>query len=243
VRGYEYADPGGFIHIDIKKLGRFDRGQFGLTGDKLLRHHGEEVPESDAPQAAILTVQWCDFAMYRTLTKLIVSKRSMIIALVLFTMCIHTPLIASTQTTDQIQLLLNQLKDLQQRLAILQQQNPVAHMSFSRLLTLGSRGADVLNPQTIVKSQGYYTYPSVTEYQRANGLEPVGYVGTKTRQPLNRVTISTNNDISTNSNTPSYNPTPTPTPTTPAVVGAAVKTSRRQPQPLHPPQLLHMGGR
>jgi hypothetical protein len=89
--------------------------RLGLTGDNLLRHHGEEVPESDAPQAAILTVQWSDFVMYRTLTNMIVSKRSMIIALVLFTMCIHTPLIASAQTTDQIQLLLNQIRDLPQR--------------------------------------------------------------------------------------------------------------------------------
>jgi peptidoglycan hydrolase-like protein with peptidoglycan-binding domain len=141
---------------------------------------------------------------------MIVSKRSMIIALVLFTMCIHTSLIASAQTTDQIQLLLNQIRGPQQRLAILQQQKPVAQLSFSRLLTLGSRGGDVLNLQTILKSQGYYTYPSVTAYQRANGLEPVGYVGPKTRQPLNRVTISTSNDISTNSNTVSYYPTPTP---------------------------------
>jgi hypothetical protein len=67
-----------------------------------------------------------------------------------------------------------------------------------------------LQLQTILKSQGYYTYPSVAAYQRANDLEPVGYVGPKTRQPLNRVTISTSNDISTNSNTVSYYPTPTP---------------------------------
>ncbi len=68
--------------------------RLGLTGDNLLRL-------SDAPQAAILIVQWCDFVMYSTLTNMIVSKRSMIIALVLFTMCMHTPLIASAQTTDQ----------------------------------------------------------------------------------------------------------------------------------------------
>ena len=135
--------------------------RLGLTGDNLLRHHGEEVPESDAPQAAILTVQWSDFVMYRTLTNMIVSKRSMIIALVLFTMCIHTPLIASAQTTDQIQLLLNQIRDLPQRLPILHQQKPLAQMSFSGILTLGSRGGDELNLQTILKSQGYYTYPSV----------------------------------------------------------------------------------
>ncbi|MFZ3327894.1 MAG: fibronectin type III domain-containing protein [Methylocella sp.] len=134
----------------------------------------------------------------------------MIIALVLFTMCIHTPLIASAQTTDHIQLLLNQIRDLQQRLPILQQQKPVAQMSFSGILILGSRGGDELNLQTILKSQGNYTYPSVAAYQQANDLEPVGYVGPKTRQPLNRVTISTSNDISTNSDTVSYYPTPTP---------------------------------
>jgi hypothetical protein len=126
----------------------------------------------------------------------------MIIALVIYD--VHTPpLFASAQTTDQIQLLLNQIRDLQQ-------QKPVAQMSFSGILTLGSRGGDELNLQTILKSQGYYTYPSVAAYQRANDLEPVGYVGPKTRQPLNRVTISTSNDISTNSNTVSYYPTPTP---------------------------------
>jgi hypothetical protein len=68
----------------------------------------------------------------------------------------------------------------------------------------------VLNLQTILKSQGYYTYPSVTAYQRANSLEPVGYVGPKTRQLLDRVTISTSHDISTHSNSVPYNPTPTP---------------------------------
>jgi hypothetical protein len=184
--------------------------RLGLTGDNLLRLHGEEKPENDAPQAAILTVQWCDFVMYSTLTNMIVSKRSMVIALVLFTMCIHTTVIASAQTTDQIQLLLNQIRDLPQRLPILQKQKPVAQMSFSGILILGSRGGDELNLQTILKSQGYYTYPSVAAYQRANDLAPVGYVGPKTWQPLNRVTISTSNDISTNSNTVSYYPTPTP---------------------------------
>jgi transposase InsO family protein len=34
VRRYEYADPGGLIHIDIKKLGRFDRIGHRITGDR-----------------------------------------------------------------------------------------------------------------------------------------------------------------------------------------------------------------
>lgn len=34
VRRYEYAEPGGLIHIDIKRLGRFDRVGHRMTGDR-----------------------------------------------------------------------------------------------------------------------------------------------------------------------------------------------------------------
>ena len=51
VRRYEYADPGGLIHIAIKKLGRFDRkgchcdlrttGRLGMTGMDSRASEGE----------------------------------------------------------------------------------------------------------------------------------------------------------------------------------------------------------
>ena len=34
VRRYDYAEPGGLIHIDIKKLGRFERAGHRVTGDR-----------------------------------------------------------------------------------------------------------------------------------------------------------------------------------------------------------------
>jgi hypothetical protein len=43
VRRYEYADPGGLIHIDIKKLGRFDRIGHRITGDRKGQRTGRGV--------------------------------------------------------------------------------------------------------------------------------------------------------------------------------------------------------
>jgi len=43
VRRYEYADPGGLIHIDIKKLGRFDRIGHRITGDRKGQSSGRGV--------------------------------------------------------------------------------------------------------------------------------------------------------------------------------------------------------
>jgi transposase InsO family protein len=40
VKRYEYDKPGGLIHIDIKKLGRFDRVGHRITGDKTGQKHG-----------------------------------------------------------------------------------------------------------------------------------------------------------------------------------------------------------
>lgn len=31
---YEYAEPGGLIHLDIKRLGRFERVGHWITGDR-----------------------------------------------------------------------------------------------------------------------------------------------------------------------------------------------------------------
>jgi hypothetical protein len=43
VRRYEYADPGGLIHIDIKKFGRFDRIGHRITGDRKGQSTGRGV--------------------------------------------------------------------------------------------------------------------------------------------------------------------------------------------------------
>ena len=43
VRRYEYADPGGLTHIDIKKLRRFDRIGHRITGDRKGQSTGRGV--------------------------------------------------------------------------------------------------------------------------------------------------------------------------------------------------------
>ena len=72
-------------------------------------------------------------------------------------------------------------------------------VTFTRVLSLGSKGADVTALQQILKAAGFYTYPTVTgyfgtlteqalaAYQTAHGLDPVGYTGPKTRALLNGV--------------------------------------------------------
>ena len=40
IKRYEYDKPGGLIHIDIKKLGRFDQVGHRITGDKSGQKHG-----------------------------------------------------------------------------------------------------------------------------------------------------------------------------------------------------------
>lgn len=68
--------------------------------------------------------------------------------------------------------------------------------TLERSLTIGSRGDDVMALQTFLQQQGflsveptaYYgdlTNQAVSDYQRANGLDPVGIVGPKTRALLN----------------------------------------------------------
>jgi peptidoglycan hydrolase-like protein with peptidoglycan-binding domain len=72
-------------------------------------------------------------------------------------------------------------------------------LTFSRVLSLGSKGADVSALQQMLKSAGFYFYPTITgyfgrltekaltAYQAAHGLTPVGYTGPKTRALLNGV--------------------------------------------------------
>lgn len=75
--------------------------------------------------------------------------------------------------------------------------NTVAAATFDRALIPGSTGPDVAQLQQILTGQGDYTYPQITGYygmltkqavvafQTANGLEPIGSVGPKTRELLN----------------------------------------------------------
>lgn len=43
VRRYEYTEPGGLIHLDIKKLGRFERVGHRITGDRTGQSNGRGV--------------------------------------------------------------------------------------------------------------------------------------------------------------------------------------------------------
>lgn len=68
---------------------------------------------------------------------------------------------------------------------------------FRAQLTMGARGSEVSALQSILKQLGHFTYPTITGYfgtatrdavirlQQANNIEPVGYVGPKTRAFLN----------------------------------------------------------
>jgi len=109
------------------------------------------------------------------------------------------PAVAATTTTPtveelqaQIAQLLAQIQTLQ---AQLQSQKPAASSSsFTRNLTVGSKGEDVSALQQVLidagylkinKPTGYFgslTKAALAEYQKANGISPaVGYFGPKTR--------------------------------------------------------------
>ena len=97
--------------------------------------------------------------------------------------------------------------------------------TFTRPLAVGSRGDDVAVLQKVlidaeflkVAATGYFgvlTKAAVIAYQKANGLEPVGSVGPKTRALLNvRAAAEVNTQVQTPIATPpvsSGNTTPTP---------------------------------
>jgi peptidoglycan hydrolase-like protein with peptidoglycan-binding domain len=76
-----------------------------------------------------------------------------------------------------------------------------AFASFDRPLSLGATGPDVSALQQILKDKGFYAYPEITGYygqvtlqavadfQKSQGLEPLGYVGPSTRALLNKEAV------------------------------------------------------
>ena len=40
---YDYTEPGGLIHLDIKKLGRFERVGHRIAGDRIGQSNGRGV--------------------------------------------------------------------------------------------------------------------------------------------------------------------------------------------------------
>ncbi len=82
---------------------------------------------------------------------------------------------------------------------IVETKTTIKTFNFTHFLTLGSVGTEVRELQTLLKNLGYFTYPAITGYygsvtkeavkkfQIKYGIEPVGYVGPKTRLKLNEV--------------------------------------------------------
>ena len=74
-----------------------------------------------------------------------------------------------------------------------------ARFVFTKPLLLGSRGADVVQLQALLRKLGHFTYPtdtgyfgSITEaaviaFQKAQGIDPIGIVGPITRGVLNDI--------------------------------------------------------
>lgn len=70
---------------------------------------------------------------------------------------------------------------------------------FTKPLSVGSRGEDVRQLQTLLKGLGYFTYPTITGYfgpvtkaavisfQQAQHIDPIGIVGPITRGVLNGI--------------------------------------------------------
>lgn len=75
----------------------------------------------------------------------------------------------------------------------------VSAVTFSRYLSLGSRGDDVTSLQTLLESKGFLTMPegatkgyfggltksALSAYQKSVGIDPLGVVGPATRAALN----------------------------------------------------------
>jgi hypothetical protein len=99
-------------------------------------------------------------------------------------------------TTPTASDLAAQLAALQNQLAAAQNQQTSSKYVFTKVLSLGSSGTEVLELQKRLKSEGYLsatpngnfgpaTQSAVKAYQRAQGLSPLGNVGPATRAALN----------------------------------------------------------
>lgn len=97
--------------------------------------------------------------------------------------------------------------------------------TFTRYLTVGSRGSDVMQLQIILQAGGYLgvaptgyygqlTRLAVMAYQKKNNLEQVGSVGPKTRGLLNASLV-----------TPQITPPPVAAPVTPPAENISAQTS------------------
>ena len=76
---------------------------------------------------------------------------------------------------------------------------PKASYTFTRRLDIGAQGEEVRQLQTLLKTHGHFKHPSITGYfgsvtriavkdfQKANGIDPLGFVGPATRKALNSI--------------------------------------------------------
>lgn len=153
-----------------------------------------------------------------------------LLALVLVTGVVVDAPKASAATAAELQA---QLAALQAQLAALQGSSQTC--TFTRSLTVGSRGADVTCLQDYLRagghlsvaSTGYFgplTRAAVARWQAANGVSPaVGYFG-----PLSRAKyVSLTAVVVVPPVTPT--PTPTPTPVPPVVTGLTVSVGANNP--------------
>jgi peptidoglycan hydrolase-like protein with peptidoglycan-binding domain len=99
----------------------------------------------------------------------------------------------------------------------------VSAFTFTRPLSYGAKGNDVVALQQYLKDQGYFHYPDITGYfgsytwralaafQWDNNLEPVGYVGPKSELVLNKLLDQSLASLATSTSAASTAPTATST--------------------------------
>src|SRR6185312_6114685 len=121
--------------------------------------------------------------------------------------------------------------------ALLAVPSPASALTITRPLAFGSTGSDVSALQQFLKDQGYFTYPSITEYyggftwravaafQYDHGLESVGNVGPKTRALIAALTASTSTTPNTTTTTSSVGTTTSE----PAATSTATTTNNYMP--------------
>jgi hypothetical protein len=115
------------------------------------------------------------------------------------------PTKASAATVSELQAMIAQL---QSQIAALSGGSATPAFTYTRDLTLGSTGADVVVLQTFLEAKGHLTMPAgvskgnfgpltraaLVQYQLANGISPAaGYFGPMTRARVQSQTVSTSN--------------------------------------------------